>query len=145
MKRYAVPYMYLCRGEVTQSSSYVEIVEAENGTQAMEITYDKVLLYEMEKAQEEHEDDPKTNEELIELIVEIVYQGDEIEGDEGFFIDKPIELPGIDLSKPELALIGDCLAETRETYMENGEIELFDNVHSERVFIETTRKIEENE
>lgn len=138
-------HICIYQDEVTQSSSYVKIVEAENGIEAMEITYDKVLLYEMEKAQEEHEDDPKTNEELLELTIEIIYQGDVIEGNEGFSIGEPIELPGIVLSKPELALIGDCLAETRETHMENGEIELFDNVHSERVFIETTRKIEENE
>jgi len=51
----------------------------------------------------------------------------------------------IELTKPELALMGDSLAETYESYMEDGEIALFDNVHTEKTFNELTKKIEENE
>ena len=92
MKRYAVPYHYVDYENV-ESTSYVEIIEAESPEEAKSKVYDIILLYEMEQAKEGEEG--LTDEELEELILPINYDGDKMEGDEGFFIGDATEIKAI--------------------------------------------------
>ena len=91
MKRYAVPYHYVDYENV-ESTSYVEIIEAESPQEAKSKLYDMIKEHESEQVDE---DEYETDEELEDLILPINYDGDKMEGDEGFFIGDATEIKQI--------------------------------------------------
>ena len=94
MKRYAVPYHYVDYENV-ESTSYVEIIEAESPEEAKSKVYDMIKEYELAQARVDHFDIELLPEELEELILPINYDGDKMEGDEGFFIGDTTEIKAI--------------------------------------------------